>query len=87
MGCWHGYHGCGPWYGGPYGPGWYEPADWYEEAEWPVRPRHRRYRRLDRESAAQELEARLDDLREELRRVEAELVSLRGGNEAAAAKS
>jgi hypothetical protein len=44
--------------------------------------RSRRYQRPDRESAA-ELEARLADLRDELRRVEVELIELRGTYEAA----
>jgi len=84
MGCGHGWHGCGPWYGPPYGGGWYGPADWDEEPDRPFRRRHRRYRRLDRETAAEGLEARLADLRDEVRRVEAELSDLRGGEEAAA---
>ncbi len=82
MGCWHGWHGCGPWYGGPYGRGWYEPVEWYEEPGWPIRRRNRRSRQLDREAAAEELDARLDELREEVRRMEADLASLRGSEEA-----
>lgn len=78
MGCWHGYHGCGPWHRGPYGRGWDEPVDWFEEPDWPVRRSYRRYRRREREVNAEELEARLEDLHAELRRVEAELASLRG---------
>lgn len=84
MGCWHGWHGCGPWHGPPYGGGWYGPADWDEEPDRPFRRRYRRYRRPDRETAAEELEARLGDLRDEMQRVEAELTGLRGGEEAAA---
>jgi hypothetical protein len=84
MGCWHGgYHGCGPWHGWGYGPGWYDPADWAEEADWPIRRRYRRYRRVERETDTDELEARLADLREEVRRAEAELVRVRGGDTAA----
>jgi hypothetical protein len=85
MSCGHGWHGCGPWYGPPSGGGWYEPAEWYEGADWPTRRRSRRYRRLERETAPEELEARLAELRDELHRVEAELVSLRG--EATAGKT
>jgi hypothetical protein len=84
MGCWHGgFHGCGPWYGAPYGAGWYEPVDWYEEA--PAVPRrHRRYRRFERNASAEDLEARLADLRDEMRRVESDLSDLRRQSEAAA---
>lgn len=79
MGCWHGhgYH-CG-W---PT-PGWYGPAvdeaDWLYEQDWPVR--RRRYRReqpADPESTVKSLEARLDELRDELRRVEAALGEMHG---------
>lgn len=87
MSCGHGWHGCGPWHGGPYGPGWYDPVDVYEEADWPIRRRSRRYRRLERETAPAELEARLDELRDEIHRVEAELVSLRGSDETATGKT
>jgi hypothetical protein len=84
MGCWHGgYHGCGPWYGPPYGAGWYEPVDWYEEAPAFSR-RRRRYRRFEREASAEDLEARLADLRDEVRRVESELSDLRRQEEAGA---
>ena len=84
MGCWHGGHGCGPWHGGPYSPGWYEPAEWYEEADRPIRRRSRGYRRPERETVPEDLEMRLDELRDEIRRVENELVSLRRSDEAAA---
>jgi uncharacterized small protein (DUF1192 family) len=83
MSCGHGWHGCGPWHGGPYGGGWYEPADWYGEADWPVRRRAPRYRRMESETATDELEARLAELRDEIRRVEADLGSLRGSGAAA----
>jgi hypothetical protein len=86
MSCGHGWHGCGPWYGPPYGRDWYGPADRYEEADWPVRRRSRRALRLEAETAPEDLEARLGELREEIRRVEAELVSLRGAGEAPAGK-
>jgi hypothetical protein len=77
MSCGHGgYHGCGPRYGPMCGPGWYEPADWYKEAVPPF-PRRRRYRRFERQAPADELEARLADLRDEVRRVESELSELR----------
>ena len=59
------------------------PADWYEEADWPVRRRYRRPARLDPDAAADDLEARLDALRDEVRRVEADLMNLRGGESAA----
>jgi hypothetical protein len=83
MGCWHGWHGCGPCCGPPGGPGWYEPADWYEEAGPPI-GRRRRYRRFERGPSADELEARLADLRGEMRRVESELSELRNQEAAAA---
>jgi hypothetical protein len=76
MGCWHRWHGCGPWCGPPYG-GWYGPEDWYEP-DLPVRRRHRRYRPVDRETAVDELEARLEELLAAVRGVEAELAELRG---------
>ena len=87
MGCWHAGHGCGPWHGGSHCRGWYEPAEWYEEADWPMRRRSPRYRRLERETAPDELEARLAELRDELHRVEAELMNRRGAGEAAAGKT
>jgi uncharacterized small protein (DUF1192 family) len=90
MGCWHGmhnWHGCSPSYGASYGRGWCEPADWYEDAGWPTRRRDRRSQGLDREAGADELAATLDALRDEVRRVEAELVNLRASHEAAAGKS
>jgi uncharacterized small protein (DUF1192 family) len=84
MGCWHGgYHGCGAWYGPAYGPGRYEPADWYEEAA-PAFRRQRRHRRYEREVSAAELEAQLSDLRDEMRRLEADLSDLRRQGEASA---
>jgi uncharacterized small protein (DUF1192 family) len=73
---WHGWHGCGPWYGPPAGAGWYEPADWYEEAA-PMPRRQGRYPRFERESSAGELEARLAELRDEVHRMESELSDLR----------
>jgi len=84
MSCWHGYHGCGPSYGGPYGRGWYDPVEWYGAEEWPIRRRSRRYRRMDRETASEDLEERLAELRDEVRRIEADLASLRGSDEEAA---
>jgi uncharacterized small protein (DUF1192 family) len=84
VGCWHGWHGCGPWYGGPYGRSWYDPGEWFGEEDWPIRRRSRRYRRIDREAAIEDLEARLAELRDEVGRVEAELVSMRGSDEPAA---
>jgi hypothetical protein len=81
MGCWHGARGCGPWYGPP-PRGWYEQPGWYDEGDWPVPPRYARRRASDREPAG-ELEAQLAELREELRRIEAELVRLHADDEAA----
>jgi hypothetical protein len=83
MSCGHGWHGCGPWYGPPYGPGWYDPAGWYEEPA-PAFRRRGRYRRFERELPTDELEARLADLRDEVRRVESELSELRRREDAAA---
>lgn len=84
MSCGHGWHGCGPSYGPPHGRGWYGPQDWYEEADWPIRGRPRPYRRIDPETAGEEFEARLEELREEVRRVEAEVAHLvRPGQSAA----
>ncbi len=80
MRCGHGWHGCGPWYGPPYelpfGHGEGGHAGWYEEAGWPARGRYRPGRRADPELAAEELESRLEDLRHEIDRVEAELAHL-----------
>ncbi len=83
MSCGHGWHGCSPWCGPPYGRVRYEPVEWYEPSEWPILRRSRRPQRPDRGSAADVLEARLADLRDEMRRVEAELTELRGEYEAA----
>jgi hypothetical protein len=87
MSCGHGWHSCGPWSGPPYSRGWYGPPDWYEEADWPIRGRSRRYRRPDPETAAEELETRLEELREEVRRVEAELGHLVRPDHAAAGET
>ncbi len=77
MPCWHGWHDCGRWYGPPYDPGWSGPSDWYEEPVWSGRRRHRRDRRPDPAEVAEDLAARIEDLREELSRTEAELADLR----------
>jgi uncharacterized small protein (DUF1192 family) len=82
MGCGHGWHDCGPWHEAPYGRGWYGPADWYEEADWPVRRTYRGARR-DRATSTGEVEAMLDELQGEIRRLEAELIALRGAKEVA----
>ena len=82
MGCWHGNHGCGPWHAPVYGRGWYDPVDWFEE-DWPVRRSSRSRRRADREAAGGALEARIDELREEVRRLEVELADLREAGEPA----
>jgi cell division protein FtsB len=50
----------------------------------PFRRQYRRFRNPDRGTAAEELEARLAELRDEMRRIEAELIDLRGGEEAIA---
>lgn len=71
MGCWHGVGGCGPSYGPPRRRR-YEPSAWFDELDWPALPRQERGRVLDRE-AATGLAARLADLRDELRQIEAEL--------------
>ena len=71
MGCAHGPHDCGAWYGGPY-------SDWSEEMDWPVRRRARRVRRADPDPSTDEIVARLDELRDEIRQVGAELEKLRG---------
>jgi hypothetical protein len=84
MSCWHGWHGCGPLYGPPYGRSWYGPAEWEDELEQPIRRRGRRYGLLDRPVASDELEARLADLRDAVRRVESELSDLRRHEDAAA---
>jgi len=72
MGCWH---GCGPVHCGPTPPGWYGPAaedDSYQDVNWALR-RRARARPGNREMRAASLEERLNELREELRRVEAAL--------------
>ncbi len=84
MGCWHDRydrHGCGPWHGAAYDRGWYEPIDSYADLDWPARRARRRLRRPEREADVEGLEARLDDLREEIRRVEEELGGLRSARQ------
>jgi hypothetical protein len=83
MSCGHGWHGCGPWYGPPYGRGWYGTPDWYEEEYPPIRGRSRRSRGRDPEAAADELEERLENLRGEVRRIEAELANVSRSGQAA----
>lgn len=76
-------HPCGPCDRGPYNhAGWYEPGDWLADAEWPMARRHRRPRRPDPETAALDLEARLEELRRMVAQVEADLGELRGTAEA-----
>jgi hypothetical protein len=79
MGCWHGWHdghGCASWHRIPYDRGWYEPVDYYDDADWPMRRRRPTARRGSGE--AQELiEARLDALRDEVSRLEADLAEMR----------
>jgi hypothetical protein len=58
--------------------GWYGPVDerdWYEDVNWPLR-RRAFERPRDRETRAASLEESLNELREELRRVEAALADL-----------
>lgn len=80
MGCWHGH---GSHCGWPPPRGWYGPPvseqEWFDEQDWPVRRRSsRRERPIDPESTVRSLEVRLDELREELRHVEAALGEMRG---------
>ncbi len=77
MGCWHG-HGCGPAHCGPAPRGWYGPSDEYESYEdVSLAPRRRaRERPADRDMQASALEAQFEDLRDQLRRVEAALENL-----------
>jgi hypothetical protein len=73
MGCRHGYgpgH-CGSWHGTWHGPN--DAVDWYEDAPWPMRLRRESGVRSGR---AASLEDRLNELREDLRRVEAALADL-----------
>jgi hypothetical protein len=82
MGCWHGYgHGCGPGYyrlapRGHCGPvDEYELYGWYEDVNWPLR---RRYGERASEPRSREtaLEMQLEELREEMRRIEAVLAGI-----------
>jgi uncharacterized small protein (DUF1192 family) len=82
MGCGHDWHGCGPCHDLPYWRGWYGPVEWYDEADRPMRGRDRRSRR-EREMPPEELETRLGELLDEIRRVEMELMELRSAKEAA----
>lgn len=68
MSCWHGSHGCGHWHGGGYGYG-YGPRARDDDFDWPLR---RPFSPAGREGAAEELAARLEALRDEVRRVEDE---------------
>ncbi len=83
MSCWHGRHGCGPWYGPPYGPDWYGPPEWAVEPT-PAYWRGRRPGRFEEDDSAERLEARLADLRDKVRLMEAELAELRGKDHPAA---
>jgi hypothetical protein len=76
MNCWH---GCGPCHV-VYRPGRWAAPYWdpYDEDELVVLPRRRgRGSVRDREGMAQSLEARLEDLRTELERVQAALAELK----------
>jgi len=86
VGCWHGWHdghGCAPWHRAPFDRAWYGPVDWYDEADWPTWRPSRRGSRPDRAAPAEAIEARLDELREEMSRLEADLEDLRGVRPAA----
>jgi hypothetical protein len=86
MGCWH---GCGSRHGWPPPQGWYGPmreSEWYDWDEDDRPPRRRLHRREvpgDSEMTAATLEVRLEELRDELRRVEGAIASLRRGNDEA----
>ncbi len=87
-GPWHGPGGCDDWYGPPgaYGPPpWSGPWAWYEAEDEPSPTWRggRRARRRGHEDAAGDLEATLEELRSEMRRVEAELSNLRATDEEA----
>ena len=86
MGCWHGWHGCapygGPWYHVPYGRGWYEPPEWDPEVDWPPGRQARRGRPADPGAAMADLEARLAELSDEVRRIGDELAAIRGADSA-----
>ena len=69
---WHDAHGRGPAYVGPYDRGWCDSGDRYEAADPPIR-RYRRSRRSDPEVATEDLEGRLEQLRDTVRQMEAEL--------------
>jgi hypothetical protein len=82
MGCWHGHgHGYGPGYYRPAPRGCYGPVDeyelygWYEDVNWPLRRRYGE-RASERGSRAASLEMQLEELREEMRRIEAALAEL-----------
>ena len=70
MGCWHGAVSSTA---GPRRASCYDPADVDDRYPDVIWPRRRRARPEDREMRAASLEERLDELREELRRVEAAL--------------
>jgi uncharacterized small protein (DUF1192 family) len=78
MGCWH---GCAPWHGSPYRHGWYVDPRWdpyaYEDELPMVRRGRRGGRDADRAITAETLEARVDDLRDEIERLQATLAKLR----------
>jgi hypothetical protein len=86
MSCWHGSHGCGPWYGPPRGEGWYGPDDWDEQLDRQMRRRFRRSARPDADSVVDDLEMRLTALRDEIRQAETALAALRGRRDEALAE-
>lgn len=80
MSCSHGWHDCEPWHGGPHewacGPVGWESAR-FAEVERPFRQRYRAAPGIDRDTAADELAAKLDRLHDEIRQLEVELAGLR----------
>jgi hypothetical protein len=87
MSCWHGGHGCGPYWHGPYDRGWCDPGDVFDDIDWPMQRRYRQRRRVDPEMVAEDLETRLEQLRLMVRQIETELVALRGSHEGDVGKS
>ncbi len=81
MSCWHGPHGCGPYPPEANWRGWSDPGDWFDDADWQMPRRGRRPRQPDAEVHAADLEARLEELGQMIRRIETELAVLRKSSE------
>jgi hypothetical protein len=79
MSCSHGWHDCRPCGHGFYG-GWDDP-DWVEVPDRYTERRARGSRRRAVGMAAEDLEARLEDLRRMVRGIERDLEDLRGSRE------